>query len=52
MIYDRWTVYGHMQRAFVDYDDIASVTAELDCAGPFNGTVFNSGVPERLISSP
>jgi outer membrane usher protein len=48
MSFDRWTVYGRMQRAFGDYDDIASVTAEPAFTDPGNVIIFSSGVPRAL----
>jgi outer membrane usher protein len=48
MSYDRWTVYGRIQRAIGDYNDIASVTAEPAFTDPGNVIIFSSGVPRAL----
>ncbi len=45
--YDGWTFYGRIQRAFGDYEDIASITAE-----PAFGTdglpIYSAGVPREI----
>jgi outer membrane usher protein len=48
MTYDRWSLYGRMQRAFADYDDIASVTAEPTFTNPGEFPIFSAGVPRAL----
>lgn len=37
--YQNWTFYGRMQRAFADYDDIASVTADKPALSSLSGFV-------------
>lgn len=47
MSYNGWSVYGRIQRAFGDYADIASVTADIDpIPGP--DEFFSAGVPRAL----
>lgn len=47
--YDGWSLYGRMQRAFADYEDIASVTAEINAVpGPNEFPIFTAGVPRAL----
>ncbi|PSH60790.1 fimbrial assembly protein [Phyllobacterium brassicacearum] len=46
--YGGWTIYGRMQRAFGDYDDIASVTADPVVISSDQFSVFSTGVPRSL----
>ncbi|NLR98006.1 fimbrial biogenesis outer membrane usher protein [Rhizobium sp. P38BS-XIX] len=48
MSHDRWAIYARMQRAFADYDDIASVTAKPTSNGTGEFTIFSAGVPRAL----
>ena len=47
--YNGWALYGRIQRAFGDYEDIASVTADIDpTPGPDEFPIFNAGVPRAI----
>ncbi|CAN7687763.1 fimbria/pilus outer membrane usher protein [Rhizobium rhizogenes] len=46
--YNDWSIYARMQRAFDNYDDIASVTAEPTSNGSGQFTVFSAGVPRAI----
>lgn len=46
--YRGWTLYGRIQRAFGDYQDIASVTAEQPLPGPDGLPIFSAGVPRSI----
>ncbi|TCU41428.1 fimbria/pilus outer membrane usher protein [Rhizobium azibense] len=43
-----WSIYARMQRAFDNYDDIASVTAEPASTNSGDLPVFRAGVPRAL----
>ncbi|MGX9147800.1 fimbria/pilus outer membrane usher protein [Mesorhizobium sp. 128a] len=47
--HEGWTVYGRIQHAFGDYQDIASVTAEANLIpGPGELPIFSTRVPRAL----
>ncbi|MER9295293.1 fimbrial biogenesis outer membrane usher protein [Mesorhizobium sp. M0621] len=46
--YGGWSLYGRVQRAFGDYEDIASVTAEPEFSGPDGLPIFSPGVPRAI----
>lgn len=46
--YDNWAIYARMQRAFDDYDDIASVSARPTASTPGEFTIFSAGVPRAI----
>ncbi|MBB3480898.1 outer membrane usher protein [Rhizobium sp. BK347] len=46
--YDRWALYARMQRAFDDYDDIASVSARPTASTAGEFTIFSAGVPRAI----
>ncbi|MGX5844362.1 fimbria/pilus outer membrane usher protein [Mesorhizobium sp. ArgA1] len=47
--HEGWSVYGRIQRAFGDYQDIASVTAEANLIpGPGELPIFSTRVPRAL----
>lgn len=48
MSYEGWSIYGRIQRAFGDYEDIASVTAEPSFSDLGDIPIFSAGVP-RVI---
>ncbi|MGV1767175.1 fimbria/pilus outer membrane usher protein [Rhizobium rhizogenes] len=48
MSYNDWSIYTRMQRAFDNYDDIASVTAEPTSNGSGQFTVLSAGVPRAI----
>lgn len=45
--WDGWSLYGRIQRAFGDYEDIASITAE-PTFGSNGLPVFSAGVPRAI----
>ncbi len=48
MSYEGWSIYGRIQRAFGDYEDIASVTAEPSFSDPGDFPIFSAGVPRSI----
>ncbi|AMY04313.1 fimbria/pilus outer membrane usher protein [Mesorhizobium ciceri] len=48
MSYEGWSIYGRIQRAFGDYDDIAAVTAEPTLSEPGDVPIFSTGVPRAI----
>ena len=46
--YARWSFYARMQRAFDDYDDIASVSAKPTASTSGEFTIFSAGVPRAI----
>lgn len=48
MSYEGWSIYGRIQRAFGDYEDIASVTAEPTFFDPGDIPIFSAGVPRAI----
>ncbi|MER9232535.1 fimbrial biogenesis outer membrane usher protein [Mesorhizobium sp. M0622] len=43
-----WSIYGRIQRAFGDYQDIASVTAEPSFPDPGDFPIFSGDVPRSI----
>ncbi|WFP75213.1 fimbria/pilus outer membrane usher protein [Mesorhizobium sp. WSM4906] len=48
MGYDGWSIHGQIQRAFGDYEDIASVTAEPSFSNAGDIPIFSAGVPRAI----
>lgn len=48
MTYNDWTIYARTQRAFDNYDDIASVTAKPIATTSGEFTIFSAGVPRAI----
>ncbi|MER8376077.1 fimbria/pilus outer membrane usher protein [Mesorhizobium sp. M1406] len=48
LTYEGWSLYGRVQRAFGDYEDIASVTAEPEFSGPDGLPIFSPDVPRAI----
>lgn len=48
MSYEGWSIYGRIQRAFGDYEDIASITAEPSFSDPGDFLIFSAGVPRAI----
>lgn len=48
MSYEGWSIYGRIQRAFGDYDDVAAVTAEPTFPEPGDFPIFSAGVPRAI----
>jgi outer membrane usher protein len=48
MNYQGWTLYGRVQQALGDYQDIASITADQPVVGPDSFPIYSAGVPRTL----
>lgn len=48
MSHEGWSIYGRIQRAFGDYEDIASITAEPSFSDPGDFPIFSAGVPRAI----
>lgn len=50
LAYDDWTFFGRVQRAFGEYNDIASVTADVepDLSGLGDAVKFSASVPKAM----
>ncbi|RWM08342.1 fimbria/pilus outer membrane usher protein [Mesorhizobium sp.] len=48
MSYEGWSIYGRIQRAFGDYEDIASLTAEPPFSDAGDIPIFSAGVPRAI----
>ncbi|MBB6487884.1 outer membrane usher protein [Rhizobium lusitanum] len=46
--YDRWALYARVQRAFDDYDDIASVSAKPTTSTAGGLAILSAGVPRAI----
>ncbi|MGG6895519.1 fimbria/pilus outer membrane usher protein [Rhizobium sp. BR 315] len=46
--HNRWALYARVQRAFDDYDDIASVSAKPTASSAGEFTIFSTGVPRAI----
>ncbi|MER9714540.1 fimbrial biogenesis outer membrane usher protein [Mesorhizobium sp. M0174] len=46
--YEGWSIYGRIQRAFGDYQDVASVTAEPSFPKPGDLPIFSGNVPRSI----
>ncbi|TIN21148.1 MAG: fimbrial biogenesis outer membrane usher protein, partial [Mesorhizobium sp.] len=48
MSHEGWSIYGRIQRAFGDYEDIASITAEPSFSDAGDFPIFSAGVPRAI----